>query len=305
MADIDGTYDFSDLPKFISKLKEGYGLVVGNRFDGNGAAVMEKSAMPWHHRWIGNPVLSRLVRICFGVRIHDIHCGMRAVTREAIETISPRAAGMEFASEMVVKAAKRGVRMAEIPIAYRARIGESKLRSFADGWRHLRFILIYCPTALFFIPGVILFGIGGLAMIILYFSSPTIFGIQFYFHPMFFAAAMIIVGYQFIFFGGFARIYAATHLGDSDRALERLFRYVTIEKACVAGAVMAIVGLAVYAALFVQWIHSGFSFNSSAGAGINSAREVKNSIVALTLVIIGIETISSAFMLSIVGIKEK
>lgn len=298
MADMDGSYDFRDLPKFISKLKEGYGLVVGDRFAGKKGTtdtVIEKSAMPWHHRHIGNPFLSYMVKICFGVRISDMHCGMRAITREAIDVISPQAAGMEFASEMIAKAAKRGIKMTEIPIAYKKRLGESKLRSFADGWRHLRFILIYCPTALFLVPGLILFFFGLAGLLLFYFSSPNIFGIQFYIHPMFLASAMVIVGFQFVFFTGFARIYAVTHLGDTDKKLERLFRYVTIEKAAIAGIIMALAGIGIYAWIFVRWIHSGFG----------SLDEVKNSIVALTLIVLGIETISSAFMLSILGIKEK
>jgi glycosyltransferase involved in cell wall biosynthesis len=296
MADMDGSYDFRDLPKFISKLKEGYGLVVGNRFGGKiSGTAMEKSAMPWHHRRIGNPVLSYLVKICFGVPISDMHCGMRAMTSEAIKTISPQTAGMEFASEMIVKAAKRNVRMTEIPIVYKKRLGESKLRSISDGWRHLRFILIYCPTALFLVPGTILFFAGIAGLLLFYFSSPDIFGIQFYIHPMFLASAMVIVGFQFIFFTGFARIYAVTHLGDQDQKLERLFRYVTIEKAGITGIIAALAGMGIYAWIFVRWIHSGFG----------SLDEVKNSIVALTLIVLGIETISSAFMLSILGIKEK
>lgn len=295
MADMDGSYDFRELPKFISKLKEGCGLVVGNRFGGKiSGAVMEKSAMPWHHRRIGNPFLSYLVKICFGVPISDIHCGMRAMTSGAAKTISPQTAGMEFASEMIVKAAKRNVRMAEIPISYKKRLGESKLRSISDGWRHLRFILIYCPTALFLLPGIILFVLGIAGLLLFYFSSPDIFGIQFYIHPMFLASAMVIVGFQFIFFTGFARIYAVTHLGDQDQKLERLFRYVTIEKAGITGIAAALAGMCIYAWIFLRWIHSGFG----------SLDEVKNSIVALTLIVLGIETISSAFMLSILGIKE-
>jgi glycosyltransferase involved in cell wall biosynthesis len=295
MADMDGTYDFRDIPKFIAKLKEGYGVVVGNRFDEQTGAIMEKQSMPWHHRHIGNPFLSYLVRLFFGVRIRDIHCGMRAMTRGAATEINPHATGMEFASEMIVKAAKRNIPMTEIPVAYKKRLGESKLRSFADGWRHMRFLLLYSPLALFFIPGSVLFVLGSALMATIYFSSPKLFGLQFYVHPMFISSAMIMIGYQFIFFAGFARIYAATHLGDPDRTLERLFRHVTIEKAGTAGIAVAALGVFIYLWIFTQWVHSGFG----------ALDEVKNSVVALTFIILGVETVSSAFMLSIVGIKEK
>ncbi len=298
MADLDGTYDFRDLPKFIARLKEGYGLVVGNRFnasDEDAGAAIEKSAMPWHHQYIGNPVLSWLVRMCFGVRIHDIHCGMRAVTRTAIEIIAPHATGMEFASEMIAKAAKRGVRMAEIPIAYKKRLGESKLRSFADGWRHLRFILLYSPLYLFLLPGLGLIVIGAIIMAILYLSSPTVFGIQFFVHPMFLSAIFIIVGYELVIFSFFSKIYAVTRLDEKSPAFERLFKIVTLEKAALAGIILALLGGSVYIAIFVLWIRSGFG----------SLDQIKNSVVALTAVVIGVQTFFSAFMLSILGIREK
>ena len=148
MADADNTYDFSDIPIFINKLKnENYDLVIGNRFSG----MMDRKSMPWLHRYVGNPVLSFLVRLFFKIKIKDIHCGARAIKKEALDKIVLYTAGMEFASEMIIKVSKAKLKITEVPIIYKNRIGESKLKSFSDGWRHLRFILLYSPNFLFLI----------------------------------------------------------------------------------------------------------------------------------------------------------
>ncbi len=291
MADADGTYNFSEIPLFISKLKEGNDLVVGNRFLGT---IADKS-MPWLHRYIGNPFLSFLVRLFFGVKIGDIHCGIRAISKEALGKIVLYTGGMEFASEMVIKAAKAGLKITEIPVEYGKRIGRSKLHSFADGWRHLRFILLYSPLVLFFLPGALLFLLGLVLLIVFYFFEPMILGIQLYTHPMFLFSVMMILGYQLMLFGGFSKTYAITHLGDTDPFIESLFRRITIEKTGLAGIIISIIGAVIYLLIFIKWARSGFG----------SLSEIKNSIVALTLLVLGIQTFFSAFMFSILGIKEK
>jgi glycosyltransferase involved in cell wall biosynthesis len=291
IADCDGTYDFKLIIQFISKLLEGNDLVVGNRFNGE---IME-GAMPWLHRHIGNPLLSLLVKIFFGVKIGDIHSGMRAFKKSVIESINLNTGGMEFASEMVVKAAKRNLYISEIPISYRKRLGKSKLRSFSDGWRHLRFILLYSPLVLFFIPGALLLFLGTISLLILYFGSPSLFGIQFYVHPIFLSSVAVIAGYQLVLFAAFARTYAITHLGDHDGFFEPLYRLITIERAGLVGILLSFFGGSIYAYIFIKWINSGFG----------SLDEIKNGVVALTLVVVGIQTFFSAFMLSILGIKEK
>lgn len=291
MADADASYDFLEINRFIAKLAEGYDLVVGNRFSGQ----MEQKAMSRLHRYIGNPVLSGLVKLFFGVKIHDIHCGARAFSREKMNDLNLRTGGMEFASEMIIKASKRGLRLAEIPIKYRPRMGESKLHSLTDGWRHLRFILLYSPLLLFLLPGTILFLFGLALSLLFYFSSPVLFGVKLYVHPLFFSSVMMILGYQLILFSAFSKIYAITHLGDSHRFLEKLFKKLTIEKAGFLGIAVALAGAAIYLKIFIDWTSSGFS----------SLNEIKNSIVALTLSVLGIQTFFSAFMLSILGIKEK
>jgi hypothetical protein len=251
--------------------------------------------MPWHHFYIGNPALSFFVKLFFNIKINDIHCGARAITKSALNKITLYTSGMEFASEMIIKSAKSNLRITEIPISYKKRLGESKLNSFADGWRHLRFILLYSPLVLFLLPGIILFFLGVFFTILFYFSNPNILGYQFYFHPMFISATMIIVGYQLMFFAGFARVYAITHLGEVDKRIEKILHYITIEKAGLAGLLMLFLGLSFLAYILIIWIKSDFS----------SINQVKNLITVLVLVVTGVQTISSAFMLSILGIKEK
>ncbi len=291
MADADHSYDFNDIPRFIEKLKAGADLVVGNRFIGG----IDAGAMPVHHQYLGNPVLSFIVKKLFGIKIGDIHCGIRAMKCEAFKKITLYTTGMEFASEMIVKVAKQHLIIEEIPVHYRTRIGESKLQSVGDGWRHLRFILLYSPIYLFFIPGAILFAIGLISLLVLYFGKASLFNIQLYIHPMFLSAVCVMLGYQVVLFAGFARIYAITHLGETDHYMESLFKKITIEKAGFLGLVIAGIGALIYVFIFSQWVYSGFG----------SLNQIKNSILALTCIVLGVQTFFSAFMLSILGIREK
>ncbi|MFA5155561.1 MAG: glycosyltransferase family 2 protein [Patescibacteria group bacterium] len=291
MADADGTYDFGELPRFIRALQDGADLAVGNRFSGGIAA----KAMPWPNRYIGNPFLSWLVRRLFRVKINDIHCGARAISRGALDRLNLCTGGMEFASEMIIKAARQNLRLVELPIAYRPRIGESKLHSLSDGWRHLRFILLYSPLFLFFLPGAALFALGLIMMAIFYFSQPVIFGVPLYTHPMFIFSVMIILGYQLILFSGFSKVYAITQLDDNDRLIESLFRHITIEKTGLFGLLLAAVGAIIYLSILIGWLNSGFG----------ALPEIKESIIALTLLVLGIQTFFAAFMFSILGIKNK
>jgi len=291
LADADCTYDFSEIGLFVRKIDQGFDLVVGNRFD----KPMMKGAMPIHRRYIGNPFLSFLVRLFFGVRIRDIHCGARMVSRRALQRMPLYTGGMEFASEMVIQAARHNLRIGEVPITYRRREGISKLRSLNDGWRHVRFIMLYSPLVLFLLPGIALSVIGIGSMIVLYVTSPSIFGIQLFVHPMFAASLAIVMGYQLAIFALFSKTYAITHLGEKSTFFERLFKAVTLEKAVAAGVVLALAGISIYLFIFASWVSSGFS----------SLDQIKNSIVGLTMVILGVQTVSSSFMLSILGIKEQ
>jgi len=291
MADGDGSYDFSEINKFLDALKTGSDLVVGNRFAGK----MAKSAMSFSHRYLGNPFLSGLVRLFFKVKINDIHCGARAISKIALDKINLHTGGMEFASEMIIKASRQKLKITEVPVIYRPRLGRSKLNSLTDAWRHIRFILLYSPLFLFLLPGIVLLFFGIFFMGLFYFSNPILFGVPLYVHPLFFFSILVILGYQLILFSGFSKIYAITHLGDYDNRIEKIFRWLTIEKAGLVGILMTLIGAIIYVVIFINWVASGYS----------SLNEIKNSVVALTLLVIGIETFFSAFMFSILGIKEK
>ncbi len=290
LSDSDGTYDFNEITKFVNELKKGYDFVIGNRFKGK----IEKRAMPWANRYIGNPALSGVLRLFFKIKIGDAHCGMRAITKEALKKLHLKTAGMEFASEMIVMAAKNRLKIKEVPINYYKRLGRSKLQPLADGWRHLRFMLLYSPLFLFFLPGAILFLLGIGLMFWLYFGPPEIFGIKIYFHPMFFASLSVITGYQLMGFALFAKTYSITHLND-DPVFDKFYKYATIDKASVFGILMILLGSIIYLMICVKWVKTGFGLLT----------EVKNSILALTLITIGIQTIFSSFMLSILGIKQR
>ena len=291
MADADGTYNFRDIPIFIRKLKEGADLVIGNRF----IKKMEKGVMPWHHRYIGNPFLSFLVKKLFHVKINDIHCGVRAIKKEKLKEIKLYTRGMEFASEMIIQASRKNLKMVEVPVKYKARIGTSKLRSFIDGWRNLRFILLYSPLLLFMLPGLVFFCIGLLSMVGLYFFQIELFSIRLYIHPFFYSSLAMVLGYQLMIFAGFSKIYAVTHLGDNNDAIINSFKYLNIEKGLIAGLTLLAIGAFMYLYIFVDWI------NTNTG----QFDQIKNSIVALTLLILGIQTFFSSFMFSIIGIKER
>jgi glycosyltransferase involved in cell wall biosynthesis len=291
MADCDGSYDFSEIPRFLKYLREGYDFVMGDRFSGK----IDNGAMPASHRHFGNPILSGILRLFFFARIRDAHCGMRAISREALDKLELKTTGMEFASEMVMKSVKKKLKIKQLPIDYHKRKGESKLRTMSDGWRHLRFMLIYSPLFLFFLPGLIFFLIGIETLFWFYVGAPALLGVKLYFHPMFISSFLTVIGYQLIIFSAFAKIYSMTHLGEKDERFEKLFGFITLERAGVVSLIMIFLGVFIYLFILIKWIRSGFG----------SLNEIKNSIMALTLLIIGIQTISSSFMLSILGIKGK
>jgi glycosyltransferase involved in cell wall biosynthesis len=289
MADADGTYDFGEIPNFINYLKDGYDFVLGNRFAGK----IEKGAMPLRNKYLGNPFLSGILRIFFNTKIKDSHCGMRAITKKALQKLNLQTAGMEFASETIIKALKNNLKIKEIPINYYQRKGLSKLRPFSDAWKHLRFMLLYSPLFLFFIPGLILFLAGFILMAWFLLLNPKVIEAGVFFRPMFLSALSIIIGYQLILFSVFAKTYSIVHLKEQSPIMEKLYKYITIEKASVVGAIIALLGIVVFILI------------KQPNAEFNQLIEVKNSITALTLIAIGAQTIFSSFMLSILGIKEK
>jgi glycosyltransferase involved in cell wall biosynthesis len=291
MADADGTYSFNEIPRFIFYLREGYDFVLGNRF----GKKIKKGSMNFTHKHIGNPLLSGTLRLFFKTDIKDSHCGMRAISREALDRLKLRTTGMEFASEMVVKALKNKLRIKQLNIDYYPRIGKSKLKPMGDGWRHLRFLLIYSPKFLFFIPGLIFLILGFIGLGLFAFTDPKIFGRQYFVHPMFIFSLLSIVGYQLILFSAFAKSYAVNHLGDSSDFMNGLYRILTIEKGSLFGILLVLLGIIFYLIIVIRWF----------ATGLGELNEIKNSIFVLTLITIGVQTVFSSFMLSILGIKER
>ncbi|MFA5484711.1 MAG: glycosyltransferase family 2 protein [Candidatus Pacearchaeota archaeon] len=290
MLDADGTYDFNDIPLFISYLDKGYDFVIGDRFKGK----MDKKCMPWSHKYIGNPILSGLLRFFFKTKVRDAHCGIRAIKKSSLKKLNLQTKGMEFASEMVIKAARNNLKIKEIPTNYYCRLGDSKLKSFRDGWRHLRFMLLYSPFFLFFIPGLILFLIGFFSFLWVYLNNPYLFGIVLFYHPLFLSSLFLISGYQLMIFSLFAKTYSINHLNDKP-ILNKYYKFISIESASIVGIFLILAGLIIYSFIFFYWIKGFKSFGLT---------ETKNTILAFTLIILGIQTISSSFMLSILGIKK-
>lgn len=279
IGDGDETYDFLEIPKLLEPLMNGESdLVIGSRFKGK----IEKGAMPLHHRYIGNPLLTYFLNMFFKVGISDAHSGFRAIKKEALERLELKSDGMEFASEMIIEACRKGLKIKEIPINYYRRKGQSsKLRSFQDGWRHLKFMLLITPRHLFIYPGIVTFFVGIILMVAAYFKIfiGYIPGI----HSMIAGSLLLMVGYNVIFFGIFASIKMKGNLP----------RFLTFEKGVIIGATLLISGIVYALILIIQWINSGFMHLPA----------IEHSIVAFTLISLGLETFFSAFMLSIIAEK--
>jgi len=290
MADADCTYDFHEIPTFIEELKRGSDLIIGNRF----AKKIDPQAMPFLKRYIGNPTLSLLFRLFFNAKIKDTQSGMRAITKKALNNLNLQTTGMEFASEMLIKAVRNKLKIKELPIHYYPRIGYSKLKPLPDGWKHIRFMLLYSPNFLFFIPGLTMFLLGVLSMICFYFISFQILGIKLSYQTMFFSSVLIIIGYQLINFAAFAKIYSINHLNEENKKLEKMFKYVTLEKALFVGVLMLLIGTIISFLVLVKWMKNGFE----------SFAELKNLIIGFTFLLLGMQTVFSSFMLSILSIKK-
>jgi len=254
MGDADGTYPLHELGRFVEQLEDGSDLVLGSRFNG----TIQAGAMPWTHRWIGNPILTGMLNRMFGVRVSDAHCGMRALRRSALESLDLHSTGMEFASEMVFKAFRRKLSVSEVPIDYRPRTGESKLSRYGDAWRHVRFMLLYSPSWLYFLPGVVLLLLGLAGMIVLASGPVNVFGRPWQIHTMLACVAATILGAQIVQLGVFARTYAVTRFGEHDPLLERLWRRVHLEHGLIAGGTLFAVGVGILIAIFVDWAQHGF-----------------------------------------------
>lgn len=289
MGDADDTYDFTELGRFIGPLRDGADMVIGNRMKN-----IQPGAMPWLHRYVGNPVLSGLLNTFFRTGVSDAHCGMRAFRRDLLPALDLRATGMEFASEHVIRSAKLGLDIRQVDIDYHPRKGESKLSSFSDGWRHLRFLLIHSPTWLFTLPGAVLavLGVVGGAITL---SGIELFGREWQLHSLIASVAAIIVGAQIFQIGVFSRAFAYYYLGESDHMIERARERFRLEHGLVAGALLLLVGLVLAAVVVVHWIDRGFG----------ELTEENLALVGLTLIVLGLQTIFGAFFLSVLGLRRR
>jgi glycosyltransferase involved in cell wall biosynthesis len=301
MADADDSYDFGQITPFVKKLQDGYDLVMGCRLPKGGGKIM-KGAMPWKHRWIGNPLLSGIGRLFFESRATDFHCGMRAFTREAYQQITPRTTGMEFASEMVIKATLQGLRIAEVPITL-YKDGRSRpphLRSWRDGWRHLRFMLLYSPTWLFLLPGVLLLLIGTAFGARLQMGSWKVGPFGFDTNTMLVCSMCQVVGLQIFFFGIFTRVFAISEglLPKTASPLDRIYKWFTLERGVLLGLVIFLVGLAKLIMAVLSWKAAYFG-------AMSYPESLRQVIPAVTLITVGVQVIFSSFFLSILSLPRK
>jgi glycosyltransferase involved in cell wall biosynthesis len=289
MADADLTYDFGEIPQFVATLDEGAQLVMGDRMDN-----IHPGAMPWLHRYVGNPILTGILNLFFRTGVSDAHCGMRALRRDVLPQLDLRTTGMEFASEMVIRASKEKLDIREFPIEYHPRGGESKLSSFRDGWRHLRFLLVHSPTHLFMVPGAILFALGVLVSLAVL-ARVDVFGRAWDLHAMVGGALLLIVGVQVVSLGLCAHAYGTYFMSEKDPWFDRMRRRFRLEHGLMLGGGVLLAGLAVGVAIVVQWIDRGFGALS----------EERLAVLAAALIIIGLQIFFSSFLLSILGLRRR
>lgn len=293
MADSDDSYDLEHLEPFLEKLREGYDLVMGNRFQGG----IAPGAMPWHHRYIGNPVLSFIGKLFFRTPANDFHCGIRAFTKEAIEQMNLQTTGMELASEIVIKASILGMNVCEVPTRLfpDGRGRPPHLRSFRDGWRHLRFLLLYSPAWLFLYPGLFLLTASGLLALLLFFG-PVDIGFRYIdFHTFIAAGSLSYLGLNMVSFAAITRVYAyRSGLLPNQPRLFSLFRFLNLEKGLLAGGLLTLFGL-------ILLIRALLLSNNFAQIGYdNSVRLVFGGALAL---VSGVQVILTSFVLSMLGMK--
>jgi glycosyltransferase involved in cell wall biosynthesis len=288
MADADLTYDFGDIPRFVRGLDDGADLVMGNRL-GN----IEPGAMPWLHRYVGNPLLTGLLNLFFRTGVRDAHCGMRALRRDALARLDLRTTGMEFASEMVIRASKQHLAITEIDIAYHARGGESKLSRYRDGWRHLRFLLVHSPTFLFILPGALLAALGAFITVTVL-AQLDVLGRSWDVHALIGGALFTIIGTQVLALGLCAHAYGTYFMGEKDAWFDAARARFRLEHGLALGGVIALAGFVTALVIVIQWIDHGFG----------ALGQQKLAIVAFELLIVGLQIFFSSFLLSIIGLRR-
>lgn len=291
MADGDDTYDFSEINKFVSLLQEGYELVMGSRFKGK----ILPGAMTWSHRYIGNPILSSMLRIFFGGGVSDSHCGLRAFTKEAYIKMDLHTTGMEFASEMVIHSLKKKLKITEIPITYYPRQGESKLSSFRDAWRHIRFMLIYSPGYLFLFPGLIIFLLNFFVTVSFIFGPLYLFGRFWGIHVMVLSSILTLLGWQILNMGIAAKVFAFTISLEEDKWIRFIVRVLTLERVLFFGVLFVTAGIGIICYIFYVWSLNNFG----------ELKQVNTGMLALVSMVMGLQTIFTSFLVSMLQIKYR
>ena len=288
MGDADDSYDFSNLNPFIAKLRNGYDLVMGNRFLGG----IEDGAMPFLHRYLGNPVLTGIGKLLFASACNDFHCGLRGFRKDAISYLDLQTTGMEFASEMVVKATLHKMQITEVPtiLSPDGRSRPPHLNTWRDGWRHLRFLLMYSPRWLFFYPGIFMIIAGFLATLSLL-PSPKV-------NTLLYSSSAMTIGFQVVMFALFTKVFGISEgLLPEDRRLNRLFKYLNLETGLIAGTLLLIMGISASVYAFGIWGQHDFG-------SLNPMETMPIVIPGVTCLALGIQVIFSSFFLSILGLKR-
>jgi glycosyltransferase involved in cell wall biosynthesis len=300
MGDADLSYDFSELPRFVGPLREGADLVQGCRLPSGGGTVA-KGAMPPLHRWLGNPVFSMLARWWFRTPIHDIHCGMRAFDRDYVRGLELRCTGMEFASEMIIRATLDRASITEVPITLSPdqRIAHAPhLRTFRDGWRHLRFFLMYSPRWLYLVPGFLLMVLGAAGLAIGWMGL-EVGEVRFDVQTMLFGTALAIVGYQAALFGALARVFAMTEgLLPIKPAMRRVFEIINLERGLIVGTAIALIGVVLMSLVVVEWWRSGFG-------DLDRVVQLRRTIPGVLFLVMGTQTVLASFFFSMLGTARK
>lgn len=298
MGDADCSYDFSALAPFVDKLRAGNDLVMGSRLKGK----IMPGAMPWKHRWIGNPVLTGLGRLFFGITQTDFHAGLRGYTKEAFRRMDLQTTGMEFASEMVIKARLKNMKMDEVPITLYpdGRSRPPHLRSWRDGWRHLRFMLCYTPRWLFLYPGLGMLALGVLILVALAAGPRSISGVTFDTNTLAVGGLMSVVGFQIVAFALLSTVYAVSQglLPHDQTPLPTFRKHVTLEVGLSAGLVLALVGLVLIGRVFFHWWGTGFG-------PLDPSATIRFVVLGVVLVALGVQAGFSSFLLSILGMTPR
>ena len=296
MGDADDSYDFSNLSPYLNKLREGYDLVMGNRFKGG----IEKDAMPFLHKYLGNPVLSFIGRLFFKISIGDFHCGLRGFSIAAYKKMNLKTSGMEFASEMVVKSRLNNLSITEVPTTLKkdGRSRKPHLKTWSDGWRHLRFLMLYAPNWVFLYPGILLAFVGILLSLLLILKPIEFNKITLDVHTLLYASSFLLVGFQFIIFYGLTKVFAVENelLPKSNR-YNKLFKIINLEKGLIIGFIIFLVGILLSIKGLSIWQDTEYG-------SLDTSTTLRLIIPAITFLQLGIQTILFSLFFSVLGLKK-